>query len=45
MRCPYDIDCGYATQDTVGDGVFHLVITHKLTVVGAKRYEWEAKKE
>ena len=41
MRCPYDVDCSSTTKDTGGDGVFHLVIVHKLTVAGARLYEWE----
>lgn len=41
MRCPYAVDCDYTTKNLDGDGVFHLVIIHKLTVVGARLYEWE----
>lgn len=44
MRCPYAALCEYTTKDPAGDGVFHLVIDHKLTVAGAKLYEWEESK-
>ena len=42
MRCPYDGDCVYTTDDPNGDGRFHLIFSHNLTAVGAKLYEWEA---